>query len=225
MNILIRYFAAHRDITGRSEETMALGAGATVASVWAQLVEHYPRLAPYSGRLLFAVNQEFATADTVLADGDEVAFIPPVSGGSTDYFAVTPEPLDPAPLVALVQQPDMGAVVTFAGIVRDNFGGRRTARLQYEAYAAMAATVLGQIAAEAQVQFGTGPIAVHHRVGTLEIGETAVLVVVASAHRQAAFEAAEWIMNRVKEKAPIWKKEIWADGEEEWVGDEREARG
>jgi molybdopterin synthase catalytic subunit len=137
-------------------------------------------------------------------------------------FVVTHAPLDPAALVALVQRPDMGAVVTFAGVVRDNFGGRRTARLQYEAYEAMAVGVLGQIAADAQTRFGTGPIAVHHRVGTLEIGETAVLVVVASAHRHAAFEAAEWIMDRVKEKAPIWKKEIWADGEEEWVGDEKE---
>jgi molybdopterin synthase catalytic subunit len=137
---------------------------------------------------------------------------------------VTREPLDPASLVALVQGPDMGAVVTFSGVVRNNFGGRQTARLEYEAYETMAEVVLAEIAAEARARWSTGPIAVHHRVGTLEIGETAVLVVVTSAHRHEAFEAAEWIMDRIKEKAPIWKKEIWADGEAEWVGDEKERK-
>jgi molybdopterin synthase catalytic subunit len=138
------------------------------------------------------------------------------------FFRVTGDPLDPAPLVALVQAPDMGAVVTFAGVVRDNFGGRATAHLEYQAYAPMAERVLAQLAAEAQGRFGTGAIAVHHRVGALEIGETAVLVVVASAHRHADFEAAGWMMDRIKEVAPIWKQETWADGEAEWVGDEKE---
>lgn len=225
MNLTVRYFAGHRDITGRSEERVALDAGATVGALWADLVSRYPRLAGYTGRLLYAVNQEFATPETALADGDEVAFIPPVSGGAGGEvrpFVVTDAPLDPAPLVALVQSPEAGAVVTFAGVVRNNFGGRSTARLEYQAYAGMAEAVLAQIAAEAQQRFGAGAIAVHHRIGTLEIGETAVLVVVASAHRHAGFEAAEWIMDRIKEKAPIWKKEIWADGEAEWVGGERE---
>jgi molybdopterin synthase catalytic subunit len=221
MNVLVRYFAGHRDITGRSEEQVALEDGATVGALWELLAARYPRLAGYTGKLLYAVNQEFATPATQLADGDEVAFIPPVSGGSDlGLFVVTGAPLDPSPLVALVQGADMGAVVTFAGVVRNNFGGRATARLQYEAYEPMAEAVLAQIADEARGRWGTGPIAIHHRVGTLEIGETAVLVVVASAHRHAAFEAAEWIMDRIKEKAPIWKKEIWADGGTEWVGAE-----
>ncbi|HWQ13839.1 MAG TPA: molybdopterin converting factor subunit 1 [Roseiflexaceae bacterium] len=225
MHVTVRYFAGHRDITARAEEKVELAAGASVGALWELLAARYPRLAGYTGRLLYAVNQEFATPATELRDGDEVAFIPPVSGGTdTPRFLVTPEPLDPAPLVALVAAPDMGAVVTFAGVVRDNFGGRATARLEYEAYAPMAERVLAQIAAEARDRFGTGGIAVHHRVGTLEIGETAVLVVVASAHRQAAFAAAGWIMDRIKEVAPIWKKEIWADGEAEWVGDEKERK-
>jgi molybdopterin synthase catalytic subunit len=121
-----------------------------------------------------------------------------------------------------VQEPGIGAVVTFAGIVRDHFDGRATARLEYEAYAPMAARVLAQIATEAAERWSTGRIAVHHRIGTLEIGETAVLVVVASAHRQAGFEAAEWIMDRIKQIAPIWKKEHWVDGASEWVGNENE---
>ncbi len=140
------------------------------------------------------------------------------------FFAISHAPLDPAALVALVQAPDMGAVVTFAGIVRDNFGGRATAYLEYEAYESMALAVLEQLAGEARATWGTGAIAIHHRVGRLEIGEIAVLIVVAAAHRHEAFEATEWLMDRIKEVAPIWKKEIWADGASEWVGNEVERK-
>jgi molybdopterin synthase catalytic subunit len=224
MHIVVRYFAGHREITGRAEETLELDAGATVGGLWELLVMRYPKLAPYGGKLLFAINQEFATAEQALGDGDEVGIIPPVSGGApqTPAFHVTREPLDPAPLAALVSTADMGAVVTFAGVVRNNFGGRATARLEYEAYEEMATRVLAQIGAQARERWGTGAIAVHHRIGTLEIGQTAVLVVVAAPHRRAAFEAAEWIMDRIKAVAPIWKKEIWADGAAEWVGDEQQ---
>jgi molybdopterin synthase catalytic subunit len=142
----------------------------------------------------------------------------------TAYFHISTEPLDPAPLVALVQSPDMGAIVTFAGVVRNNFGGRATAYLEYEAFEPMAVNVLEQLAAEARTQWGTGTIAVHHRIGRLGIGETAVLIVVAAPHRHEAFEAAEQIMDRIKQVAPIWKKEIWADGASEWVGDEVERK-
>jgi molybdopterin synthase catalytic subunit len=131
-------------------------------------------------------------------------------------FVITPEPLDPAPLVAYVQTPSDGAVVTFAGVARNNFGGRATAFLSYEAYAEMAAPVLAQIAAEAQERWTIGRVAVHHRVGRLAIGATAVLVVVAAPHRHEAFEAAEYVMDRIKAIAPIWKKEHWADGAAEW---------
>ena len=142
----------------------------------------------------------------------------------TPFFAVTDAPLDPAPLVALVQSPDMGAVVTFAGIVRNNFGGRATAYLEYEAYEPMAVSVLGQLAEEAREQWRTGKIAIHHRIGRLAIGETAVLIVAAAPHRREAFEAAEQIMDRIKAVAPIWKKEVWADGVSEWVGNEIERK-
>jgi MoaE-MoaD fusion protein len=168
----------------------------------------------------------------MLNDGDEVAFVPPVSGGARDateggsspLFHITREPLDPKPLVDLVASPDMGAVVTFAGIVRNNFGGRATAHLEYEAYEPMAESVLAQLAAEARERWGTGAIAIHHRIGRLEIGEAAVLIVVAAPHRHEAFEAAEQIMDRIKQVAPIWKKEIWADGASEWVGNEVERK-
>jgi MoaE-MoaD fusion protein len=224
MQVTVRYFAGHRDMTGRSHESIELPDDATVGSLWELLVSRYPRLAGYTGRMLYALNQEYATLTSTLGDGDEVAFIPPVSGGSGELFRVTGEPLDPAPLVAAVQSPEMGAVVTFAGVVRNNFGGRGTAFLVYEAFEPMAVKVLLDLAAQARAQWGTGPIAIHHRVGRLEIGETAVLIVVASAHRHAAFEAAEWLMDRIKEVAPIWKQEHWADGAHEWVGDEKERK-
>jgi molybdopterin synthase catalytic subunit len=140
------------------------------------------------------------------------------------FFQITNEPLDPAPLVELVSAPDMGAIVTFAGVVRNNFGGRATAYLEYEAFEPMAVAVLEQLAGEARAQWNTGAIAIHHRIGRLEIGATAVLIVVAAPHRHEAFEAAEQIMDRIKQVAPIWKKEIWADGASEWVGDEIERK-
>ena len=143
---------------------------------------------------------------------------------TTPYFQITSAPLDPAPLIALVQAADMGAIVTFAGVVRNNFGGRATALLEYEAFEPMAVKVLEQLAGEARAQWGTGAIAIHHRIGRLAIGETAVLIVVAAAHRHEAFEAAEQLMDRIKQVAPIWKKEIWADGASEWVGDEVERK-
>lgn len=218
ITITIRFFAGHRDIVGRAEQTMQLAPGATLGEVWERLASEFPRLAGYSGRLLYAINQEFATPASPLSDGDEVAFIPPVSGGAPEIapFLISESPLDPAPLVAYVQTPADGAVVTFAGVARNNFNGRATAHLSYEAYAEMAAPVLARLADEARERWPIGRVAVHHRVGRLAIGETAVLVVVAAPHRQAAFAAAEYIMDRIKEVAPIWKKEHWADGAEEW---------
>lgn len=220
MHVVVRYFAAHRDFTGRGEEQVELADDATVGILWELLTARYPRLGSFSRSLLYAVNEEFSQPSTVLRDGDEVAFIPPVSGG-TPAFQVTATPLDSAALAAQVALADMGAVVTFSGIVRNNFGGRATAFLEYEAFAPMAEKVLRQLADEVRMRWQTGPIAIHHRVGRLEIGEMAVVIVVAAAHRHEAFAAAEWLMDRIKAVAPIWKKEHWADGTSEWVGDEK----
>ena len=224
MQVVVRYFAAHRDITGRGEEQIELADDATVGVLWELLATRYPRLGGFTQSLLYAVNEEFSQPATVLHDGDEVAFIPPVSGG-TSAFRVTPAPLDPAALAARVALADMGAVVTFSGIVRNNFGGRATAFLEYEAFAPMAEKVLRQLADEARARWQTGPIAIHHRVGRLEIGEMAVVIVVAAPHRHEAFAAAEWLMDQIKAVAPIWKKEHWADGASEWVGDENIRKG
>ncbi|HEY1014831.1 MAG TPA: molybdenum cofactor biosynthesis protein MoaE [Herpetosiphonaceae bacterium] len=143
----------------------------------------------------------------------------------TALFAVTAEPLEPAPLVSLVSDPSCGAIMTFAGVARDNFGGRATDHLEYEAYAEMAVAVLAEIAADAGRRFAIGKVAIHHRTGRLAIGETAVLVVVAAPHRQASFDAGAFIMDEIKARAPIWKREHWADGSQEWIGDEKTRPG
>lgn len=131
-------------------------------------------------------------------------------------FWITGDALDPAPLVAYAQTASDGAIVTFTGVARNQFGGRPSAFLVYEAYAEMAGPVLAQIAEEAKGRWPIGRVAIHHRVGRLAIGEIAVIIVVAAPHRHEAFAAAEFIMDRIKQIAPIWKREHWADGEAEW---------
>lgn len=223
MKVTARFFALHRDIVGASVCELEIPAGTTLGELWSQLGERYPELVPATRSLMFAINQAYADPSTVLNPGDEVAFIPPVSGGTEDSFrpfVIAEQPLQSDPLMTYVQSQGDGAVVLFSGIVRDNSDGRSTQHLFYEAYAAMAEPVLGQIAQEAVERWEIGRVAVHHRIGRLEIGETAVLVAVAAPHRHAAFEAAEYIMNRIKEVAPIWKREHWVDGSNDWIGGE-----
>jgi molybdopterin synthase catalytic subunit len=223
MQITVRYFAAHRDITGTASERIEVADGATLGQIWDVLEARYPALSPYRGRVLLACNERFGDTATPVNAGDTVAFIPPVSGGSAvPLFWVTSEPLVAAPLELAVAAPDIGAIVTFAGTVRDHFGERATARLEYEAYVEMAVPVLARIAADAQATFAIGRVAIHHRIGMLELGEKAVIVVVAAAHRGPALAATAWIMDRIKEVAPIWKKEHWADGAQDWIGNEKQ---
>jgi molybdopterin synthase catalytic subunit len=222
MRVTARFFALHRDVVGAPELGLEVEEGTTAGELWSRLGEQYPRLAPATRSLMFAINQSYADPATILQDGDEVAFIPPVSGGSErsfQPFMITEAALQSEPLTEYVQTPSDGAVVLFAGVARDNSEGKPTAHLFYEAYAAMAEPVLAQIAAEAAERWSIGRAAVHHRTGKLAIGETAVLVAVAAPHRHAAFEAAEYIMDRIKEVAPIWKRETWRDGSSEWLGE------
>ncbi len=226
MQITVRFFAFHRDIVGAPVLKLDVPPGTTLGQLWQRLCEQYPRLAPATRSIMFALNQSYVDPSTELHEGDEAAFIPPVSGGQTQWspFMIGDQPLEHEPLMRYVHTPQDGAIVLFTGVVRDNFGGHRTDYLTYEAYPEMAVPVLQQLASEAQSRWEIGRVAVHHRIGRLEIGETAVLVAVAAPHRYAAFEAAEYIMNRIKEVAPIWKREHWADGTQEWVGDERERK-
>ncbi|NJP06376.1 MAG: molybdopterin converting factor [Chloroflexaceae bacterium] len=220
ITVTIRLFASHRDMVGQSELSWTLPVGNTVAQLWAALVAAYPALQPSTASLMYAVNHELCHPTTVLADHDEVAFLPPVSGGNAGdeppFFCVTTDPLDQAALVRLVQTPHDGAIVTFAGVVRDHAEERPTIGLTYEAYTTMAESMMAQLAAEAHARWSVGKIAMYHRTGRLTIGETAVLVVVAAVHRQAAFAAAAYLMDRIKEVVPIWKQEHWADGQATW---------
>ena len=177
--------------------------------------------------ILFARNREFATADTVLSENDEVAFLPPVSGGSGPLVWITRDAIDARELARRVQRSEDGAVVTFDGVVRNNTRGRSTLYLEYECYQEMALGQMRKIAAEIEQQYAIGRLGIAHRVGRLEIGEASVVIAASAPHRKPAFEAALETINRLKREVPIWKKEFFADGavwvEGEW--DESLLRG
>jgi len=166
-----------------------------------------------------AVNHEYATATQMLHDGDEVAILPPVSGGSEGMVALVRGAIDAAAVAASVKAGADGAVCVFDGIVRDNTRGRPTLHLDYEAYEEMALRQMNLLRTEAMEHFGVREVAIIHRLGRLEVGETSVLIAVASVHRGAAFEACRWVIDTLKKTVPIWKREqfadgaVWADGE------------
>ncbi len=167
---------------------------------------------------MFAVNAEYVSPDHPVCLADEVALIPPVSGGATDdpLFKITRAELDPSELHGLVLSNQAGAVSLFLGVVRNNNLGREVDYLEYDAYPAMATKVMRQIAGEIRQRWDVLEIAMHHRIGRLEIGEASVAVAVASAHRSEGIEACHYGIDRLKAIVPIWKKEVWADGEE-WI--------
>lgn len=230
IQVRVRAFASLRQVLGMASLTLSLTPGTTVAGLLEHLSEAYPAAAPHLARALVAVNQDYADRTRPLAADDEVAVFPPVSGGAAHavghkkaatFTAVSAEPIDSLQLSALVTEPSIGAVVTFAGVVRDHNLGRQVGYLEYEAYAEMAEAKMQQVVAEARERWpAIRGVAVVHRTGRLEIGEMAVLVAVAAPHRDdGAFEAARYVIDRTKEIVPIWKKESWADGEEWLEGD------
>ena len=219
MQITLKFFAVVRERLGESETTLELPAGSTIADVRAQIEDRAGDAAPLIRGSMTMLNQEYAGPDAQLTDGDEVAFIPPVSGG--DHFRVHAEPLDEAAIVATVENAGAGAVVTFAGVVRDNARGRKVLWLDYEAYPEAAETMLARIGNEMREKWPVLGVAIEHRTGKLDIGEASVVIAVSSAHRDAAFEAAAYAIERIKEIVPIWKKEFYEDGEI-WIGSEHD---
>jgi molybdopterin synthase catalytic subunit len=220
MKIKVLFFGVTRDLTGLQEEHAEFPEGANLDSLWGRYATRFPRLNDLSGVLLLAVNQEIADRARALKDGDEVAFLPPVSGGSSrDYYLLTRSPIPTADLVRQQKASADGAVVVFEGVVRNNSGGRRTVYLDYEAYQPMAIRKMEEIGEEAKRKFEIDHIGMMHRLGRLEIGETSVVIIVTAAHRRAAFGACQWAIDRLKEIVPIWKKEhfedgsVWAEGE------------
>lgn len=221
MQVRVLYFGALRELLSCAGETVELSPATTVAQLVENCMERTPRLRGYAASLAVAVNCEYANADRVLAEGDEVALLPPVSGGAPETLLVRlqREPIEPEELLELLKQGSDGAVVVFDGIVRDNTRGRKALYLDYEAYETMALDQMHALVEKAKVQFAIRDAVLLHRLGRLEIGETSVWIAVAAAHRAAAFDACRWIIDTLKTTVPIWKKEyfedgaVWADGE------------
>ncbi len=227
MKIEVLFFGMVKDITGRTATFVQLEEGATVQAAFDHFAAEFPALTPMSRSIVLAVNQQFVPRTHLLRHGDELAFMPPVSGGAGEwlqtiedprahFFALTRDRIDAQALSARLVEGRDGAVVTFDGVVRDNSKGRRTLFLEYEAYEAMAVQVMARIGREVANAYEISRIGMIHRIGRLEIGETSIVVVVASPHRKAAFEACADAMNQVKKLVPVWKKEHFADGEV-WV--------
>ncbi len=215
MLIDILYFATLRDLIGKRKEKLEIPDGSTIGDLKGRLGERGDRIAQALSVALFSINREFAFAEEMLQEGDEVGIFPPVSGGcEMTHAAISEEPIDYSMLVELVTEPGAGAVVSFTGVVRDSNLGRPVDYLEYEAYPEMAVAKLRQVVTEARERWPKiRRVAVVHRVGHLEPGETAVLVAAGAPHRDnGAFEATRFIIDRIKEIVPIWKKEGWSDG-------------
>jgi molybdopterin synthase catalytic subunit len=217
VHVTVKLFGALREAVGAKELSLELAEGARVADLRRRLTREHPVFARWGDRLAAAVNQQTAPETTLLAQGDEVAFLPPVAGGAGGGW-LSEHPLDVAAVVARVSGPGIGGIVTFLGAVRDHARGRVIERLEYEAYAGMAERELDAIAAEAARRWPGVRVAIAHRVGRLEIGELAVVVAAGAAHRAEAFEACRFAIDTLKQRVPIWKKEFATDGEY-WVDD------
>lgn len=249
MKLTIRYFGGIRERLGKDSEALELQPSQEATNIpivddlWRALYRAHPELKGTRGFMRVAVNREFATRSTPLHVDDEVALIPPVSGGAdlsggadrcgaqtpqisdeptecadpSGAFLMTKRPLDTDTVRAFVTRPAAGAVVVFEGVVRDHTGDRDVSYLEYETYLEMARDKLVECADEVVARWSAVQLAIHHRWGRLEIGEKAVVIAVSSPHREVAFEACKFTIDRLKEIVPIWKKEVSPDGDE-WVG-------
>ena len=224
MQIKVLFFGLLKDICGHSEDRLDLPPDAPLRAVFDHYAALHPTLRTMANSVVLARNHEFARPADLLADGDEVALLPPVSGGTPSeifdpeghFFLLTRDPIDPRAAEQRVLQGFDGAIVTFQGVVRNNTRGRATLRLEYECYEQMAIRKMAEIGREVAAQHAISRIAMLHRLGRMEIGEASVVVIAAAPHRRPAFEAALEGINRLKRLVPIWKKEFFADGEV-WV--------
>ena len=224
MQIRVLFFGMLKDLLGRSSDALELPEGARLQAVLSHYASQAPRLESLLPSLALSVNQEYSGPEKVLRSGDEVGLLPPVSGGSAaasvlPCVRIVREPISTQAELDRTKGPQDGAAVVFEGVVRNNTRGRRTLYLDYESYEAMALKQMEALCEDAKARFAVRAVTLVHRLGRLEIGETSVLIVVASAHRGPAFEACRWIIDTLKKTVPIWKKEyfedgaVWADGE------------
>jgi len=209
VRVVVKLFAGLRERAGWPERTVELPDGALLGDLWEAL-----ELGQEPAGLLYAVNREYAELGRVLSDGDEVALIPPVSGGA---FRITDEPLSLEDAASEVADAHAGAIATFTGTVRAESRGRRVLYLEYEAYTEMAESVMAGLAAVLKERYDLHDVAIHHRVGRVEIGDASVVIAVSAPHRRDALAACTSAIDELKETVPLWKKEVY-EGGEEWVG-------
>jgi molybdopterin synthase catalytic subunit/molybdopterin converting factor small subunit len=224
VRVRVHLFARYREAAGRERLEVDLPEGGTVEQAWSAVVDRHPVLQPYRPHTLFAVGQDYVSAEHRLRADDELCLFPPVSGGAADpgarpdVFRVVETPLSPEAIAAEVDDPGAGGIVIFSGVVRNQTDGRPVKFLEYEAHAPMAETKLREIGATIHARWpGVRRVAMLHRVGRLEIGESSVLIAVSAAHRGEAFAACQFAIDTLKRTVPVWKKEHFEDGEV-WVG-------
>jgi molybdopterin converting factor subunit 1 len=217
MRIQVLYFAVFREKLGRDEEALELPDGARVRDAVVALAALHAPIATLAGRFRVAVNQDFADDDRALSDGDEIALIPPVAGGVDRHVELRPDALSLDRCIAAVTGPGMGGIVTFTGMVRRHSRGVVVEQLEYEAYGTMAVREMTRLCDEIEAEIAGTRLAVEHRVGTLQIGDLAVVIAAAAPHRAEAFTACRAMIDRLKDRVPIWKKELGEDGAV-WVG-------
>jgi len=231
VRIRVLFFGVIREIVSLREDTIEVPEGSSLETVLESYSSRFPRLREMTASIGMARNQQFAAPASPVAEGDEVAFLPPVSGGSASYthhiendarghfFALTRDPIDGGAIARRLLRGEDGAFVNFEGVARNNTKGRPTMYLEYECYEPMAIKIMAEIGGEIAQTFAIGRIAMVHRLGRIGIGETSVAVVVTAPHRKPAFEAALEGINRLKRLVPVWKKEFFVDGEV-WVDGE-----
>jgi molybdopterin converting factor subunit 1 len=230
VRVKVLFFGQLKDIVGRAEESLEVEDGCLLQGLFDHYSRQFPTLEKMSGSIVMALNQQFSERSAALSSGDEVAFLPPVSGGLAAYtheitddaghfFALTREPIDERAIKNRLLQGEDGAVVVFEGVVRNNTKGRATKFLDYECYEGMAVKMMAEIGREIVAKHAIGRLAMVHRLGRMEIGETSVAIVATAPHRAPSFDAALEGINRLKKLVPIWKKEHFADGEV-WVDGE-----
>ncbi|HEX5705329.1 MAG TPA: molybdenum cofactor biosynthesis protein MoaE [Pyrinomonadaceae bacterium] len=230
IKVRVLFFGAARDAVGKEQIEVELESPSNAGEARAQLLSLHPSLQRFGQSLLLAVNQQYAQSDREISEGDELAVFPPVSGGSSgsesilpasssappDFFELTTDPIDVGAVARRVVLPQCGATVTLDGYAREWTKGRRTLHLVYEAYEPMALSEMERLGKQVHEKFDIAHIGIVHRTGRLEIGETSVVISVSAPHRRAAFEACDWAIRELKRTVPIWKKEVFADGEV-WV--------
>jgi MoaE-MoaD fusion protein len=225
MKVRVLLFGQLKEIVGVEQENADLSEGSRVGDLFDRYGQRFPKLADFRSSIAASVNQEYVSWDASLSPGDEIAFLPPVSGGTTeaaamdDIFRIVHDPIDSVEIVESLKAPEDGALVLFDGFVRNSFKGHATEYLVYEAYEAMACAKMREIGVQIREKFPVHRLAIIHRLGRLEIGETSVLIAVSSPHRAAAFDACRYAIDTLKRTVPIWKKEyfvggaVWAEGE------------